>query len=204
MKSLGASSMETLRLSVFYIIYALARMFNFTHLYAAGFAVKLCYLYVKKVYIDLALYYYFRDPDDVGLFECFILDDKALDLVAHGISDRSEKLSKQSFIINLARSDTTLAEQKKDDDRSNVSITTNEKKRIIAEKAIEMNEVLTYFSKRIDKVNRRLYRRVNWLYRTLYCSVYKRDRTFFAKEHIVLEKPDLDTIIRMATEGTGK
>ncbi|MEK6794184.1 MAG: hypothetical protein AABZ39_05370 [Spirochaetota bacterium] len=196
--------MENIRLSIFYIIYAFARVFRFTHLYAAGFAVKLCYLYIKKIYIDLSLFYYFKDPDDVGLFECFILDDKSLDYVAHGISDRSEKLNKQSFIINLARSDTSLAAQKHDDDVSNVSITTNEKKRIIAEKAIELNEVLTYFAKRIDKVNRRLYRRVNWLYRTLYCSVYKRDRSFFAKEHVILEKPDLDTIIRMATEGTGK
>ncbi|MBI4978196.1 MAG: hypothetical protein HZC28_11990 [Spirochaetes bacterium] len=196
--------MDRVHLFLFYVLFICAKIFRHLRILVPSFLLKLCYLFVKKLYIDLSLYYYFKDKDDVGLFECFILDNAALDHVAGNTVKDTTRLDRQSFILNIARKNKTLSAQKKESDAIVQQNTTIEKKMIIAEKTIETDQVLTYFSKRIEKINKRLYKRINWLHRVFYLSVYKRDRSFFPKEHLILEKPDLDLIVRMAVEGAGR
>lgn len=184
---------------IFNVTAFLATLFRRFRLFIPTFLVIRMYVFVKRFYRDLALYYYFRDRDDVGLFECFVLNAQELDQVEELTLRQERILKREQYYHDMHDGKNDEAAQENLD--INMRVTTTHKKKVIAEKTVRTNTVLLYFSKRIEKINPKLYHKVETLYRTLRCSVFLRKPRFFENEDKHIRKANVDALARLSMRG---
>lgn len=188
---------ERNRLHVFELLYPVMRLFHHRGRIAPRWLLLKLYVFVKNLYRHVSVYYYFKDTDDVGLFECFILDNAELDQI-NDISDlRVERLNRESHRLSLYGHD--YQTEQRDRDHINMRLTTIHKKTIIAERAVAMNTAIFYFSQRVFKLNPDLYTKLDWAYRMLRASVHLRVPRFFEDEQAIIERPNVELIAEIAS-----
>lgn len=187
---------ESRKHDFFHVLYALTYIFKRVRL--PLFILKKAFRFTREHYIHLALFYYLKDTDDVGLAEIFFLDNDDVDKI-------NRENEKDYAELNRAYRLSSVYSGKEKDDREvdnlSTDFATTKKKLAWAKQSLKETTTLECFAFRIMKINERLYKRVSELYRILRDSLYKRDKAFLLKEENSSPDLDLSMIVQMVIDG---
>lgn len=188
---------ETTRERYFHALYILAKIFRKSALLTPKWFLRKLYIFITNFYRNLTIYYYLKDSDDVGMYESFLLNNEELDFIANISVEREGRLDKDAVKLQMLNPNKKRARQ--EGTNINVRLTTLHKKKFVAEKVARMNESIFHFRMRIHKLNPDFFKKLSWLYRIIYCSVYLRDREFLRHDEF-LSPPNVELISRVVSE----
>lgn len=184
----------------FSMLYRLSGLFKRCRLIPAWVLLRM-YRFIRRFFTNVAVFYYIKDSDDVGLAEIFLMDESDADELDELSKSRQSKLGKVSFQLNMYGGESCKEKYKKDQDDINVGLSTREKKIIWAQKAVEENNVLTCFAFRILKQNEVFFNKLNRLYRLLRCSLFLRAPKSLKRADKLRMKIDVEKIAQMVNGG---